>query len=227
MGQSMVSRAARGSSPLLAAFILSSALPMAAIAAQPSPMSLPTPSASTDVQTVERWIEAAHDNEGLPFIIVDKIAATIYVFDGKRKLLGSAPALLGLERGDGSVEGIGSRPLKTIKPNERTTAAGRFKASLGHDLVQDILWVDYESALSLHRVVPGGRADRRIERLASATPLDNRISFGCINVPAAFYDAVVASAFKATMGIVYILPETEALTSIFTVTAVRPVLAIR
>lgn len=200
---------------MLAALILGSALPMAAIAAQPFRISLLTPSASTDVQTLERWIEMAHDNEGLPFIIVDKIAATVYVFDGKRKLLGSAPALLGLERGDRSVEGIGSRPLKTIKPSERTTPAGRFKASLGHDLVQDILWVDYDSALSLHRVVVGGRADHRFERLASITPLDNRISFGCINVPAAFYDAVVAPAFKKTIGIIYILPETEALATIF------------
>ena len=32
-------------------------------------------------------------------------------------------------------------------------------------------------------------------QLASPSVLDNRISYGCINVPAAFYDKVVAPAF--------------------------------
>ncbi len=175
----------------------------------------PVPATSADVQSFERWIESSRDNKGLPFIIVDKVAATIHVFDGKHRLIGSAPVLLGLERGDGSVPGIGSRPLKTILPHERTTPAGRFTASLGHDLVQDILWVDYESALSLHRIVKGSQADKRFDRLASPTPLDNRISYGCINVPPTFYDEIVAPAFRATTGIVYILPEIEALATIF------------
>lgn len=212
-GQCVKRRAARGIVSLIAALVLGCAFPIPASAAEQ------TLTASADVHALEHWIASAHDNEGLPFIIVDKVSATIHVFDGKRKLLGSAPALLGLERGDGTVAGIGSRPLKSIKPSERTTPAGRFKASLGHDLVQDILWVDYESALSLHRVVVGSKTDHRFDRLASATPLDNRISFGCINVPAAFYDAIVAPAFKATMGVVYILPETQPLTAIFAMTA--------
>ena len=179
------------------------------------------PATSAEVQSFERWIESSRDNQGLPFIIVDKVAATIHVFDGKRRLIGSAPVLLGLERGDGSVPGIGSRPLKTILPHERTTPAGRFTASLGHDLVQDILWVDYDSALSLHRIVKGSQADKRFDRLASPTPLDNRISFGCINVAASFYDAVVGPAFKATVGIVYILPETEPLAILFAMANTR------
>ena len=49
----------------------------------------------------------------------------------------------------------------------------------------------------------------------SPTPLDNRISFGCINVPAAFFDRVIRPAFKGTNGIVYVLPETRAAREVF------------
>jgi hypothetical protein len=58
-------------------------------------------------------------------------------------------------------------------------------------------------------------AERRLERLASATPLDNRISYGCINVPARFYEDVVRPAFSNSDGIVYVLPETRAARVVF------------
>ncbi|MDQ3139510.1 MAG: L,D-transpeptidase, partial [Pseudomonadota bacterium] len=67
----------------------------------------------------------------------------------------------------------------------------------------------------LHRVVTGNPKDRRRARLASATPLDNRISYGCINVPAAFYDGVVVPAFTGTVGIVYLLPDTRTIGEVF------------
>jgi hypothetical protein len=51
--------------------------------------------------------------------------------------------------------------------------SGRLVASLGNDYTQDILWIDYDFALSLHRVITGNVNDRRHKRLASATPLDN------------------------------------------------------
>ena len=64
-------------------------------------------------------------------------------------------------------------------------------------------------------MVAGIPSDRRGQRLASPTALDNRISFGCINVPPAFYDLVVRDLFAATTGIVYILPETRSLEVVF------------
>jgi hypothetical protein len=106
-----------------------------------------------------------------------------------------------------------------IRPAERTTPAGRFQASLGEDFEQDILWVDYNAALSLHRVIAGKPSDHRRARLDSPTPLDNRISFGCINVPAAFYDTVVVPAFRGTVGIVYILPEVKPIDAVFPIHA--------
>lgn len=172
---------------------------------------------SQDARDLVAWVLASRDNQLLPFVIIDKIEAKVFVFDRLGQLRGAAPALLGLGRGDDSVSGIGQRKLATIRPDERTTPAGRFQASLGHDFEQDILWVDYDTALSLHRVVTGSSKDRRRERLASATPNDNRISYGCINVPADFYDSVIVPIFTATVGIVYILPETKPLGTIFAI----------
>jgi hypothetical protein len=51
--------------------------------------------------------------------------------------------------------------------------------------------------------------------LASATPLDNRISYGCINVPVAFFKEVVHRAFTGTHGIVYVLPEVRSPQQVF------------
>jgi hypothetical protein len=56
-------------------------------------------------------------------------------------------------------------------------------------------------------VVKGTPAERRAQRLQSDTTDDNRISYGCINVPVAFFDHVVHPAFAGTSGVVYVLPE--------------------
>lgn len=175
--------------------------------------------ASRDSIRVANWVKASGDNEDRPFVIIDKVNARVYLFDTHAKLLGAASALLGLGRGDDSVAGIGQRKLSTITPKERTTPAGRFVASLGNDYTQDILWVDYDLALSLHRVITGNVKDRRHQRLASATPLDNRISYGCINVPVGFYDKLIIPAFAGTTGVVYILPETKAIEDVFAMSA--------
>ncbi len=172
--------------------------------------------ASDEARHVAHWAVHSGDHQGLPFAIVDKVQARVFVFDAQGRLRGSAPALLGLARGDDSVPGIGERPLSGIRPEERTTPAGRFVAALDRNLQgKDILWVDYDNAISMHRVIDTNPAERRPQRLASATPLDNRISYGCINVPASFYDKVVIPAFTGTHGIVYVLPETRSARNVF------------
>jgi hypothetical protein len=179
--------------------------------------------ASADARRLFTWVIASHDNQALPFLIVDKIAARVFVFGPQGAIKGASAALLGISRRDDGVPGIGKRRLATITPAERTTPAGRFQAALGHDFEQDILWIDYEAALSLHRVIVGKPEDHRAQRLASPSVLDNRISYGCINVPAAFYDGVVKPAFTGTVGIVYILPETRNLGTVFAIdTLPRP-----
>ncbi|MDM0037659.1 L,D-transpeptidase [Variovorax sp. J22G21] len=152
----------------------------------------------------------AGDNQRLPFAVVDKVNARVWVFGTEGELRGTAPVLLGLAIGDESVPGIGERKMSEIKPGERTTPAGRFMSEPGRNLRgEDIVWVDYEAAVSMHRVRATNAAERRLERLASPSVRDNRISFGCINVPAAFYDLHIQPAFGQARGIVYVLPETR------------------
>ena len=171
---------------------------------------------SSESRKLADWVVDSADNGKLPFMIIDKVQARVFVFDAQGQLRGAAAALLGLAVGDDSVPGIGQRKLSSIRPEERTTAAGRFVASLDRDIHgHEILWVDYDSALSLHRVVTGQPKERRAERLATPSPLDNRISFGCINVPVKFYEQVVSPSFTGTNGIVYIMPETRSAREVF------------
>jgi hypothetical protein len=162
-------------------------------------------SAAKDLNFIIRELQ---DNKGLPYVVVDKLEARVFVFDGRGALVASTAALLGLARGDHSVPGIGQRPLAQIRPGERTTPAGRFFAEPGRNATgEHVVWIDYDAALSLHRL-RDGRDKRLNQRLLSATPLDNRTSYGCVTVPVAFYESVIKPVFAASRGVVYILPET-------------------
>ncbi len=171
--------------------------------------------ASDDARRVADWVVASGDNHGLPFAIVDKIRAKVFVFDSAGQLRGATFALLGTARGDDSVPGIGSRKLATIRPQDRTTPAGRFVAAIGHDFKQDILWIDYGNSISMHRVITGNPGDHRLQRLATTSPLDKRITYGCINVPVKFYEDVVLRTFTGTNGVIYILPEIKTIADVF------------
>jgi hypothetical protein len=124
---------------------------------------------------------------------------------------------LGKARGDDAVPGIGSRKLSTIRPEARTTPAGRFVAALGHDFEKDILWIDYAASISLHRVIRGNPGDHRLQRLATRSSLDKRITYGCVNVPVKFNEDVVLKTFTGATGVVYILPETKKIEDVFSI----------
>jgi len=180
--------------------------------------------ASGDVRELAHWVVHSADNGSLPFMVIDKVQARVFAFDAAGQLQGATSALMGTAVGDESVPGIGTRKLSTIRPHERTTPSGRFVAYLDRDIHgEEVLWVDYDTALSLHRVVKGSPKERRAERLASSTPVDNRITYGCINVSVAFYEMVVSPLFQRTQGIVYILPETRPARVVFNSYAVENV----
>lgn len=172
--------------------------------------------ASPDARQIADWVVRTGDNRGMPFIIVDKKSTRVFVFDGRARLRGATAALLGLALGDDSSPGIGSLPLSDIRPEARTTPAGRFVASLGRNLdKQETLWIDYETALALHQVRASGTRQHRLERLGVRSPLSRRITFGCINVSGGFYDDVVHPNFEGRSGVVYILPDTKTIGEVF------------
>lgn len=188
----------------LAGSSLAEGLPYAASA----PVTLAEADASSGARGMTAWVLQTGDNQGLPFLIIDKIDAQVFAFDRNGRLLGTTPGLLGLARGDVAPPDIGYRALSAITPEERITPAGRFLASLGENLDgKAILWIDYDSALSLHPVITTRPADRRLDRLATVTAEDNRISYGCVNVPERFFHDILRPAFHGTVGVVYILPE--------------------
>ncbi|MDB5807900.1 MAG: hypothetical protein JWN94_22, partial [Betaproteobacteria bacterium] len=99
---------------------------------------------------------------------------------------------------------------------ERTTPAGRFIGERGHNARgEDVVWVDYDAAVSMHRVLTTNRAERRAERLATPSIADNRVSFGCINVPVAFYERLIRPAFAHDKAIIYVLPEVKSIKQVF------------
>ncbi|UHD16428.1 L,D-transpeptidase [Thiocapsa bogorovii] len=157
-------------------------------------------SASRRTRDMADWVVSSRDNLNQPFAIVDKVNAKVYVFGVDGRLHGAAPVLLGLAQGDHSVPGIGNMRLSRIPSTERTTPAGRFVTSMGRNSHgKEILWLDYENAISMHPVITSNPKERRAERLETPTPLDNRISFGCINVPVNFFKKVIYSKFSGTV----------------------------
>lgn len=181
--------------------------------------------APDDVRRVAAWAVDQADNGRAPFAIVDKRRAQVYVFAATGRLLGTSPVLLGYAAGDHSVAGIGTKAIEDIRPQERTTPAGRFVSEPGRNtLGHDVVWVDYEAAVSMHRVRATNPQERRLERLATPTPADNRISWGCINVPVAFFDETVWPQLGRSRAVVYVLPERSPLAAFFPAAA-APVLA--
>jgi hypothetical protein len=148
--------------------------------------------------------------------VIDKRDARLYVFQADGVLLGSSPVLLGAARGDDSFPGIGDVPIAQVKPWQRTTPAGRFVTQPGlDDERHDVVWVDYGAAVAMHRVINKVRSEQRPERLATPSPKDNRISFGCINVPIPFFESMVSPVFGKHRGVAYVIPEVRSFHQVF------------
>ena len=174
------------------------------------------PPSRTAAQIIN-WVIQTHNNKDQPFIVIDKVAAELFVFDASGRALQQTPVLIGIAKGDLSAPGVGDMELSKIPLADRTTPAGRFLAffgpAAGH--AKNILWVDYDNAISLHPVITSNPAEHRLMRLQSPTPADNRITFGCINVDAQFYKTVVDPLFHPGGGVVYVLPEERSLSDVF------------
>lgn len=185
--------------------------PLAPLDEPEQPSYVPSPEA----RRVIAWVSLSGDNDKMPFLVIDKVAAEVFAFDSGAQLIAASPALVGMTAGDETTPATGDRELSSIPRKERTTPAGRFIAKFGPAAGhKTVLWVDFPTAISLHSVI-AVRNQHRFERLKSPSPHDNRITYGCINVPSDFYAKIVKPMFENGAGVVYILPEIKRLDEVF------------
>jgi hypothetical protein len=178
---------------------------------------------SADATRVADWIVASGDNGALPYIIVDKNAAAAFLFDATGKAIAHAPVLIGIAPGDDATPGVGNKSLAEIGPAEKTTPAGRFLARFGLAAgKQRVLWVDYATSVAMHTIPPGNPKEKRRDRMLSPTIEDNRITFGCINVPKIFYRKGVEPLFRKKGGYVYVMPDSKPIEDVFPRLRVQP-----
>lgn len=175
-----------------------------------------------DARNLADWIVDSADHQNLPFIVIDKKEAKVFVYHPDGKLHAATSALMGVTIGDDTAIGVGKKKIADVLVAERTTPAGRFEADLGRDLQKtELLWIDYDSGVSMHVVVTGVASERRLQRLSSEEPAEHRITYGCINVSSKFYRDVVHKTFESSNGIVYILPEVHSIQHVFGPEAAR------
>ena len=157
---------------------------------------------SQQVKDTASHVVQTKDNGGKPFIVADKMSGNITLFDANGKVLTTAPALYGSEVGD------------TLQGTNRQTPAGRFTLTYSKEdkTLGDMQVLDGVSmqdgntnyVWAIHRVI-NPKGENRLKRLSSKTASDNRISDGCINVPAGFFNKHLNQQFD---GVLYVLPET-------------------
>lgn len=140
------------------------------------------------------------DNGGRPFVIADKKAGKLYLMNAEGKVVDTTPALFGKTPSDAA---------KTAG----ATGAGKYDLTYNRDTrlpsgyagsVQSFDTGTNGDQFAIHRVIDV-KGQNRQSRLDSKTARDNRITLGCINVPAEFYDAHLDNDLGAVL---YVLPET-------------------
>lgn len=175
---------------------------------------------SRDARNLAAWVIDSSDNQDLPFVIIDKKEAKIFVFRPNGIFLAASPVLIGKKIGDDITPGVGQKRLAEINADEKTTPAGRYVGGLGSGLDKsELVWIDYESGASIHPVVTSNHSEHRLERLASSRVADRRITYGCVNVPTLFYKEAIHPTFVNSSVIIYILPEVHSIEMVFGIEA--------
>ena len=126
-----------------------------------------------------------------PTITVDKKASTISVFYPDTNVTITQPALLGKVKSNTLNMNNYDKPGKS----DNITPAGTFKITKMFSWrLNEPMAVFVKGTLSVSAIHPlwmGNPDQKRVQRLKSATPDDNRITGGCINVDSKFYYDVI------------------------------------
>ncbi len=119
-------------------------------------------------------------------VIMDKNEAEL-ILTTDCKVVGKSPALYGKGRGESEIADPDVTPAGIFYMEEHDVdpkdyEGGKVLAFLIHKKASYVIHPTYQH-------LPQQRRD---ERLASPTPKDNAVSFGCINVPTRFYNLTVS-----------------------------------
>lgn len=170
-------------------------------------------SVSAQTRKLADWIVGRNDHKNSPFVVADKRAGTLCIFDANGKLVKMAPALFGKEKGD-VFTGKHSRvtPSGRFAVNDTDVgpyAAGEEERAANMGRAIDVTQhSDPEYMVAIHRLYLGNPSEERPVRLATRDPSDNRISYGCINLDEKVMDETLLPLFNEG-GVVYVLPETK------------------
>lgn len=146
-----------------------------------------------------------------PYILIDKPNATGYVIGADHRIQATFPVLLGRERGD-QPNTVNVKIDSPVSPGA-TTPAGMFRLSRAKLTEKDfeeyndnIFRLDGPGAggNSIHETWRGELTSRE-QALATPTPEDNRVSWGCVNISKAVFETHVKQLPSGT--VVWITPE--------------------
>lgn len=160
---------------------------------------------SNTASAVRAWVQETKDNRGHKYIIADKVSGEMHIMDSRGNVLATMPALYGTQKGDAAAPGQTPAGIFTLQ--QRHDVASSF----GGDVQQFAEHSD-GSIWAIHRVLTSNPKQMRQARLNSPTAEDNRISLGCINVPADMYNKYLKNGFK---GKLYVIPEQRPLGEVF------------
>ena len=162
------------------------------------------PSVSPDANAVRNYVAATNDSQGKSYLVADKKAGMLYMFSASGDKLTETSAIFGRDMSDSARSG--STPAGKFNLNYMPYEVSGYGGSVQAFAQQQSAANPSKGEIfAVHRVlnVPG---QNRLGRLSSKTSADNRISDGCINVPAAFYDNTLDGTFSGPM---YVIPETS------------------
>lgn len=164
--------------------------------------------------------EIAVRNGDRDFLMVDKPNSVLFYFkDGKPVF--SDTVLTGIGPADRLTPEILAKPFSApTADHEKITPAGRFTVSRQHDDLYGTIFEINEIhgkdwALAIHQVYVGEPREKRMERLKSPTPLDNYVSYGCINLDKKAIQYLSRTLPKKGKTPLYILPRDETKISTF------------
>ena len=152
------------------------------------------------------WVVKQKDHNGKAFVVADKAQGKIHVVDTDGKVLNTQNAIFGKNKGDSSAFGNTPSGRFLLHKTDTKNLSDLDKRVFG-DSVLDLtdketgrkVTNDQGQVVAMHRVV--NTAERKAA-LNSATPNDNYLSHGCINIPTAYYNSAVN---KLDGAMVYVL----------------------